>query len=92
MAIDTAEKRRSLIGPSYHYYNPGVTPNALTDAEWRQQSGHGFSGIAANEPTITVVGTGDILIAAVPSSDIFIMPEKDDILIVPAQSDETLIV
>ena len=47
MALNTAENRRSAIGISYHYYNPGVTPNGSQDKEWRQQSGHGYSAIAA---------------------------------------------
>lgn len=50
MALDTAAKRRSAIGVSYHYYSPGVTPDATPGVEWRQQSGHGLSSIAAAQP------------------------------------------
>lgn len=48
MAIDTAEKRRSVAGIN-RLWGPGVTPNAAKDAEWRQQAGFGYSGIAAGE-------------------------------------------
>ena len=48
MAIDTAEKRRSVAGIAYWLFL-GVTPNVAKDAEWRQQSGWGYSGIAASD-------------------------------------------
>lgn len=44
--IDTAEKRRSASSVGWAIVPPGVTANALKDAEWRQQSGWGYSGIA----------------------------------------------
>ena len=47
MAIDTAEKRKSISG--INYFNPGVTPNSGQDAEWRQQVGYSYSGIAIGE-------------------------------------------
>jgi len=43
MAIDTAEKRRSISG--LPFLTPGVTPNAGKDQEWRQEAGWGYSGI-----------------------------------------------
>lgn len=43
MAIDTAEKRRSVSG--LLIVAPGVTPNANKDAEWRQQAGFGYYGL-----------------------------------------------
>ena len=46
MAIDTAEKRKSLSGIQWTLM-PGVTPNAAKDQEWRQQAGWGYSGILA---------------------------------------------
>jgi hypothetical protein len=46
MAIDTAEKRKSSACYCM-YFNPGVTPNALKDAEWRRQVSYGYSGIEA---------------------------------------------
>ena len=46
MAIGTAEKRKSISG--IWVLIPGVTPNALKDAEWRQQSAWGYSGIAVS--------------------------------------------
>lgn len=48
MAIDTAEKRRN-VASVLTLFAPGVTPNASKDAEWRQQAGWGYSGIAAGE-------------------------------------------
>lgn len=50
MAIDTAEKRRAVAN-IHHRAGPGVTPNASTDAEWRQQAGYGYSGVAASPPS-----------------------------------------
>lgn len=44
MAINTAEKRKSISG--IPVLMPGVTPNSAKDAEWRQQSGWSYSGIA----------------------------------------------
>lgn len=49
MAIDTAEKRRSISGVSLPLI-PGVTPDALKDQEWRQSSGWGYTGIPAGPP------------------------------------------
>lgn len=46
MAIDTAEKRRSVSGIGWLI--PGVTPNATPDAEWRQEAGWSYSGISAS--------------------------------------------
>ncbi len=48
MAIDSAEKRKSISG--INYFHPGVTPNSGKDQEWRQESGYGYSGIAAASP------------------------------------------
>lgn len=45
MAIDNAEKRRSAAGVAFLPVGPGVTPNVLKDAEWRQQSAWSYSGI-----------------------------------------------
>jgi hypothetical protein len=50
MAIDTAEKRRSVAGVGFWVFGPAVTPNASKDAEWRQQAGWSYSGIAADVP------------------------------------------
>lgn len=47
MAIDSAEKRRSLIG-LVQFMPVGVTPNAAQDIEWRMQAGWGYSGITAS--------------------------------------------
>lgn len=50
MPIDTAEKRKSISGITYGI--PGVTPNALADAEWRQEAGYSYSGIPAAITTL----------------------------------------
>lgn len=51
MAIDTAEKRKSISGIVIPLI-PGVTPNAGKDAEWRQEAGWSYSGIAATGPSV----------------------------------------
>jgi hypothetical protein len=45
MAIDTAEKRRSISG--IQLLIPGVTPNAAKDVEWRYESGWNYMGLLA---------------------------------------------
>ncbi len=44
MAIDSAEKRKSISGIWGGI--PGVTPNSAQDEEWRKESGWSYSGIA----------------------------------------------
>jgi hypothetical protein len=56
MAIDNAEKRKAISGVGGPPLIPGVTPNAGQDAEWRQQSGWSYSGIAADSPGAPVAG------------------------------------
>lgn len=57
MAIDTAEKRRSVSGVWLTL--PGVTPQSLKDGEWRQESGWSYAGILAGEEVAAeVVGGG----------------------------------
>jgi hypothetical protein len=56
MAIDDAEKRRTISGDGFPPLMPGVTPNAGQDAEWRQQSGWSYSGIAADAPVVPPSG------------------------------------
>ena len=53
MAIDTAEKRKSISGIGWLL--PGVTPNSEKDQEWRQESGWSYSGIAAASPVVPPV-------------------------------------
>ena len=57
MAIDNAEKRRSISGIQ-HFLIPGVTPNATPDMEWRQQVGFGYSGTGTDEPAPPPVAEG----------------------------------
>jgi hypothetical protein len=45
MAIDSAEKRKSISGIGMYFTAPGVTPNASKDMEWRQEASWGYSGI-----------------------------------------------
>ncbi len=54
MAIDTAEKRKSISGINY-IGGPGVTPNSSQDQEWRQEVGYGYSGILAGVAAIPPV-------------------------------------
>lgn len=52
MAIDNAEKRRSVAGIAAHPLGPAVTPNVAKDAEWRLQAAWSYSGIAAAAPAV----------------------------------------
>ncbi len=56
MAIDDREKRQSVVAISLYPIAPSVTPNSSKDVEWRQQSGYGYSGIAAAAPSGAVGG------------------------------------
>ena len=53
MAIDSAEKRRSVAGIPF-FLGLGVTPNASQDQEWRQQADWSYSGILADVPSVPV--------------------------------------
>ncbi len=57
VAVDSAEKRRSLSGIQASLM-PGVTPNASKDAEWRQEAGWGYPGISAGTPVPEVESEG----------------------------------
>ena len=63
MAIDDAEKRRSVAGIPF-WVGLGVTPNASKDQEWRQQSGWGYSGILAGgaAPEVVISDRGPYLV------------------------------
>lgn len=50
MAIDNAEKRKSISGITV-FIGPGVTNNASPNVEWRQESGYGYPGI---DPSVVV--------------------------------------
>jgi hypothetical protein len=50
VAIDSAEKRKSIRGIGRQWGGPGVTPNASPDAEWRLETARHYSGIAAFTP------------------------------------------
>ena len=56
MAIDTAEKRKSVSGVGFPPLIPGVTSNASQDQEWRQESAWSYSGILAGAPPAVVPG------------------------------------
>lgn len=53
MAIDTAQKRRSISG--IPMLIPGVTPTATPDAAWRQEAGWSYSGILATGALADIV-------------------------------------
>lgn len=57
--IDTAEKRKAISGIHLYAAGPGVTPNALADQEWRQESGYSYPGIAAGGAAPTYAGAAD---------------------------------
>ena len=59
MAIDTAEKRKSVSGIGMYFTAPGITPNSKQDQEWRQQGGWSYSGILAD---LGIVAVGDVTI------------------------------
>lgn len=50
MAINTAEKRRSVAGVPFLPLGVNVTPNLSKDQEWRQQAAWSYSGILAATP------------------------------------------
>lgn len=52
MAIDTAEKRKSISGIPFLIV--GVTPNATKDSEWRTQVAWSYSGISISAPVVMV--------------------------------------
>lgn len=49
MAIDTADKRRSVAGVPL---GTGITPDATNSLAWRQQVGWSYSGIPAASPPV----------------------------------------
>ena len=53
MAIDTREKRASLVGINY-ISGPSPTPNVAQDQEWRQEVGYSYSGILAGGAAVVV--------------------------------------
>ena len=54
MAIDTAEKRRSISGIAFRKRAPGVTPDVTKPVTWRYSVGRTYSGEVSPPP-----GTGD---------------------------------
>jgi hypothetical protein len=59
MAIDTLEKRRSIVGIPGPASTPGVTPLATPDQEWRQEVGHAYSGILVGAGAVSQINTED---------------------------------
>lgn len=58
MAIDTAEKRKSISGIHLYASGPGVTPNAAKDNEWRKEAGYAYPLTGAVTVTRRRVGFG----------------------------------
>lgn len=58
MAIDSAEKRKSISGIPFAFHIPGVTPNAVHDQEWRQEASWSYSGFA---PAAAATGSDDVI-------------------------------
>ena len=48
MAIDSREKRQAVAVIGLVWLGVNVTPNASPDAEWRQEVGWSYPGIAAS--------------------------------------------
>jgi hypothetical protein len=48
MAIDSAPKRKSIVGIHFPSFGPGVTPDSTPDQAWRQAAGYSYLGIAAD--------------------------------------------
>lgn len=55
MAVDSAEKRRSVAGIQWTLI-PSVTNSATQDQEWRQEAGWSYSGILAGGAAAVVSG------------------------------------
>jgi len=72
MAVDTAEKRRSVGGVPYLPLGVNVTPNVAKDVQWRQQAAWSYSGIAPAPPTPSSGGepTSPIQTTAIQASAI----------------------
>ena len=63
MAIDTREKRQSVVGISF-YCNVGVTPNLAKDLQWRAEVAWGYPGLFADSGSAfwtSVSGMGGML-------------------------------
>jgi hypothetical protein len=60
MAIDTAEKRRSVSGAPFLPLTPGVTPDASPGAAWRASVAWGYSGIGVAAPSPPGVYTVEV--------------------------------
>jgi hypothetical protein len=54
LAIDSAEKRRSISGIAFLPLIPGVTPNVAKDIEWRQQAAWSYSSgdVSGEQPSL----------------------------------------
>lgn len=59
MAINTAERRRSVAHIARFYSGAGVTMNASKDSEWRQEVGRNYPGIAAGAPVASTASSID---------------------------------
>ena len=61
MAIDSKEKRASIIGINY-ISGPSPIPTAAKDQEWRQEVGFGYSGILVAAAAAVVSGIKRLLL------------------------------
>lgn len=75
MAINNAEKRRSISGIAMQpWAAPGVTPNILKDAQWRAQSAWSYSGLIPDPPVGGVIGPDKITLGTKESLGITVYP------------------
>lgn len=58
MAIDSREKRQSLIGITY-FMGVSTSPESAKDQEWRQATGFGYSGILSEESILWTIQVND---------------------------------
>ena len=81
MAINSAERRRSAVGVSFHYYSPGVSPTSGKDVSWRQQAGHSYSGI--DPSALTPVGRSIAMVGYYagdrPAPQSFVISSGEDV-------------
>ena len=65
MAIDSKEKRASIVGINY-MSGPSPIPTAAKDQEWRQEVGYGYSGILAGAVAVVLGRRKGLLLGVYP--------------------------
>ena len=65
MAIDSKEKRASIVGINY-ISGPSPIPTAAKDQEWRQEVGYSYSGILAGAVAVVLGRRKGLLLGVYP--------------------------